>query len=205
LRRAAQVSYDLKFRGALILFSWPSLGRLLGYDADEDRAAISAARLAEFLQTLEGGPWKKVHLMAHSMGNRVLIAGLADNRRSHLPLREIVLVAADVEVEIFKQKFAKIVGESNRFTSYVSKADRALLVSSFFHQTNRVGFVQGEPFIMDGLETIDATYVDTSLLGHNYFDRSVLTDLGYLLREELAAERRGLQQTPGKSYWSFPR
>jgi esterase/lipase superfamily enzyme len=205
LRRAAQVSYDLDFRGVVILFSWPSLGRLIGYGADTDRAAASAAKLADFLQALEGGPWKQVHLMAHSMGNRVLIAALADNRRSELPLREIVLVAGDVEVEVFKQQFAKIAGEGNRYTSYVSKVDRALLISSILHQTNRVGFLKDEPFILDGLETIDATYVDTSLLGHNYFgnDRTVLTDLGYLFREGLPAGRRGLQ--PRNRYWIFPR
>jgi esterase/lipase superfamily enzyme len=139
------------------------------------------------------------------MGNRVLIAALADNRRSELPLREIVLVAGDVEVEVFKQQFAKIAGEGNRYTSYVSKVDRALLISSILHQTNRVGFLKDEPFILDGLETIDATYVDTSLLGHNYFgnDRTVLTDLGYLFREGLPAGRRGLQ--PRNRYWIFPR
>jgi esterase/lipase superfamily enzyme len=206
-RRAAQASYDLQFRGAVVLFSWPSLGHVRDYGADGDRAAASAAHLALFLQALEGGPWKKVHLVAHSMGNRVLIAGLADNRRLGLPLREIVLVAADLEGEIFKQKFAKIVYEGGRFTSYVSKVDRALLVSSRLHKTNRIGFLQEEPFIWDGLETIDATSVDTSLLGHNYYceDRSVLMDLGYLLREGLPAERRGLQQVQGKAYWRFPR
>lgn len=206
-RRAAQAAYDLKFRGAVVLFSWPSLGHLAAYNADEDRAAASAEPLAKFLQALEGGPWNKVHLLAHSMGNRVMILGLADNPRPMLPLGQMVLAAADIYVDLFEQKFPKLTGKGEWFTSYASKRDRALLISSFLHRAERVGLIRYEPYVTDGLETIDATAVDTDLLGHSYFgnERSVLTDLGYLLREGFPAQRRGLERVSDKKYWRFPR
>jgi hypothetical protein len=63
--------------------------------------------------------------------------------------------------------------------------------------------------VMKGMETIDASTVDTSLLslGHSYFGgkRTAITDLGYLIREGLPAARRGLEQPLGKDYWDFPR
>jgi esterase/lipase superfamily enzyme len=143
------------------------------------------------------------------MGNRVLVFGLADNPGPKIPLNQIVLVAADVDTEIFRQKFVKISGHENRMTSYASKRDRALLVSSFLHRLNRIGFIEHEPFVIEGLETVDASQVNTSLLGlgHSYFgdERTVLTDLGYLLRAGLPAEKRGLKRALHKEYWVFPR
>jgi esterase/lipase superfamily enzyme len=207
--RAAQISFDMKFQGAVVLFSWPSLGTTFGYFADGERAELSAERLVEFLRILEGGPWEQVHLVAHSMGNRVVVLGLADNPPPALPIGQIVFVAADVYVETFDQKFPKMSGIGKLKTSYTSKADRALLVSSWLHRAARIGITRGEPFARPGMETIDASTVDTSLLslGHSYFGdkRTVITDLGYLLREGLPAVRRGLEQPPGKDYWDFPR
>lgn len=206
-RRVAQLSYDLQFKGVVVLFSWPSVGRSFSYAADEDHAAASAKSLTEFLQALEGGPWRKVHLMAHSMGNRVMVLGLADYRRLTVALGQIILVAADMYVKVFEQKFPNIAGTCDLFTSYAAKADKALLLSSIFHQDRRIGYIKDEPFEMEGLETIDASAVDTSLLGHSYFsdERTVLTDLSVLLREGSPAQRRGLLQAPGKTYWSFAR
>ncbi|OQX05900.1 MAG: hypothetical protein BWK76_26850, partial [Desulfobulbaceae bacterium A2] len=93
-QRAAQLAYDLQFGGRLLLFSWPSLGSLPGYLADEERAAAAAAPLHELLQLLAEGPWGKVHLLAHSMGNRVLLSGLADQAWPNSKLSQIVFVAA---------------------------------------------------------------------------------------------------------------
>ena len=121
---------------------------------------------------------------------------------------QIVFVAADVYVEMFEQKFPKMSGIGKLKTSYASKADRALLLSSWLHRATRIGITRGEPFRRKGMETIDASMVDTSLLslGHSYFvdKRAVLTDLGFLLREGLPAARRGLNQPLGKDYWDFP-
>jgi esterase/lipase superfamily enzyme len=208
VRRAAQLAYDLTFNGIVVLFSWPSLGKLPGYLADAARAEASAQPLSELLELLSAGPWRKVHLLAHSMGNRVLVGGLSSADLSRLPIEQTVMVAADVEVTIFQQRFSRFPHNLHLPTSYASKADRALLLSRAFSQSARVGYIDKEPFVAAGLETIDASNVGTSLIGHSYYgdDRAVLTDLGYLLTEGLpAASRRGLKQPAGKQYWVFPR
>ena len=142
------------------------------------------------------------------MGNRVVVLGLADNPPPLLPIGQIVFVAADVYVETFEQKFPKMSGIGKLKTSYTSKTDLALLISSWLHSRfTRIGIVRGEPFARPGMETIDASAVDTSLfsLRHSYFgdERTVISDLGYLIREGLPAARRGLTQPAGKDYWDF--
>lgn len=206
-RRAAQFAYDTDFQGAVVLFSWPSLGAIFSYFADEERALLSAARLVEFLQILEGGPWEQTHLVAHSMGNRVVLFGLADNPPPPLPVGQIVFVAADIYVEIFEQKFPKMRGIGKLKTSYTSTADRALLLSWMLHRAPRIGIPHDEPFTWQGMETIDASAVDTSLLSlrHSYFadKQTVIADLTRLLRDGQSAAWRDLDRPFGKDYWQF--
>ncbi|MFH0996091.1 MAG: alpha/beta hydrolase [Pseudomonadota bacterium] len=204
-RRAAQFAFDMQFAGPVVLFSWPSQGSLLGYLADEERALLSGDRFASFLRSLEQGPWKRVHMLAHSMGNRVMLYGLAGGSWPNLKLGQIVFVAADVYVEIFRQFFPKIRKYGHLYTSYASKNDRALLMSSFLHKADRIGIIKGEPFVTEGMETIDATKADTSSLGHGYFadDNLVIKDISALIGSELTASRRGLCQPPAKIYWDL--
>jgi esterase/lipase superfamily enzyme len=205
-RRAAQIAYDMKFPGAVILFSWPSAGSAMAYAKDEERAFASADRFAAFLKSLEGGPWNRVHVMAHSMGNRVLLLGLADNQRPKLPLGQVVLTAADVYIPLFQEKFPKLQGAGRLpTTSYASNRDLALWLSSQLHRGSRVGLISGEPFVAPQLDTIDASAVDTGFLGHSYFSekRSLITDLRLLLYNSLTPKDRGL--TAAKNYWLFPK
>lgn len=213
-RRAAQVAHDISFGGAVLLFSWPSAGSLSAYPADEDSAIKSAEPLRNLLRDLEGGPWKRVHLLAHSMGNRVMVAGLTGGEKdSTLPIQNVVLVAADVDIDHFKQQFPALrrrvhSDQAGLVTSYASATDRALGISSWLHRNTRVGRLGDTPLVIDGLESVDATATDTSLLGlhHGYFagQRSVLTDIGLLVRERLPAARRGLTAVNGK-WWMFPK
>ncbi|HAY26283.1 MAG TPA: hypothetical protein DCY47_01935, partial [Candidatus Accumulibacter sp.] len=82
---------------------------------------------------------------------------------------------------------------------------------ALLHRAERVGAIDGTPFTTDGLETIDATAVDTSVLGlglgHSYFadQRSLLTDIGILVGAGLPASQRGLAQSDRPRYWYFPR
>ncbi len=204
--RAAQFAYDAKFQGIVVLFSWPSQGSVLGYSGDEDRALASGEKLASFLKALENGPWPKVHLLAHSMGNRVMLAALADNPRPKLPLGQLVFAAADVYVPVFNEKFPKLQNAGRlASTSYASKKDRALLLSSLLHSGSRVGIVEDVPYVTDGMESIDASTVDKGLLGHGYWSdqRTLITDLRSLLQLGLSPKDRGLDQI-GK-YWAFPK
>jgi esterase/lipase superfamily enzyme len=203
--RAAQFAVDSGFGGIVVLFSWPSQGSLRGYWGDEERALSSGDVLAQFLCGLEKGPWPRVHLLAHSMGNRVLLLGLADNPRPQLPLGQLVFVAADVFVPMFDEKFGKLQNSGILpATSYASKADRALKISSKLHLGPRVGLVDQWPHTADHLQAIDATNVDAGFLGHGYWSAvpALLTDLEGLLVDGKSPQDRKLKSMG--SYWTFP-
>ena len=61
----------------------------------------------------------------------------------------------------------------------------------------------------EGIETIDATGVDTSLLGHSYFaaTKTVLSDMFYIINQgQRADERFGLEAVmtgDERRYWRF--
>lgn len=220
LLRAAQVALDIGHTGPVLLFSWPSAGALRKYAADEERAASAAKPFAELLGLLEGGPWKRVHLLAHSMGNRVLVGALAARAArvgpaaGALPLANVILAAADVYVGSFDDDYALCApGRADArapvplWTSYASRHDRALWLSKWLHDGARVGSFDGDaPYTADGLQTIDASSTDASLIGlnHSYFGGrpSVLTDIAYLMQHGLPAGQRPPLE-PVQRWWRF--
>ncbi len=173
--RTAQISYDLKYDGAAILYSWPSQGTLWGYSRDEANVAWSISHLDQFLRDIKDRTGiKEFHLVAHSMGNRALLGAL-----ERISLREptkqpmfnqIVLAAPDVDAGEFKTTYAKAVDEcSQQATLYCSATDRALLASLKVHGYARLGLTSGEPRVFPGVETVEVSPIDTSLLGHSYY------------------------------------
>jgi esterase/lipase superfamily enzyme len=214
-RRTAQMAYDLSFDGAPIFYSWPSQGALVSYPADETNVQWSVPHLQAFLSevALRSGA-KTIHLIAHSMGNRALTESLlrltADNRsKGKSMFREIVLTAPDIDAEIFKSDiFPRLGFKGAHVTLYASSRDEALRVSKNFHEYPRAGDSGEGLVVLKGLDTVDATTVDTSLIGHSYYaeNRSVISDLFYLLRDGTPPNQRfGLQavSTPQGTYWRF--
>jgi hypothetical protein len=62
--------------------------------------------------------------------------------------------------------------------------------------------------IVDGYDAIDATNVDTGLLGHSYFaeSKSILADIYWLIRGKSGPDTRfGLQHESyiNQTYWAF--
>lgn len=76
--RAAQVSEDMPFHGAVVAFSWQSTGKARAYLNDEKLAERHFWSLAELLVGLRNNLDSdvRIHLLAHSMGNRVALRAL---------------------------------------------------------------------------------------------------------------------------------
>lgn len=172
LRRTAQVAYDLNFDGAAFLFSWPSQGSLWSYTSDRESAEIAVNHLKDFLEgVIVETKATKVHLIAHSMGNVVLLGALekislSRDPNSHLRLSEIVLHSPDVDEDRFDQLMRALKTLGANFTLYSSTSDRALGVSGWLWGiVGRVGAVSA---VAPGVETIDVTEAGSSLLGLNH-------------------------------------
>ncbi len=79
LFKAAQIAYDANFAGSVLVFAWPSAGNLLKYDKDRESADFAAPHLVQTLRLLSEEIGKKnVYVVAHSMGNQILVNALKD-------------------------------------------------------------------------------------------------------------------------------
>jgi len=188
--RTAQLAVDLKFRGAPISFSWPSYADPVKYTFDEQNAEVSIPALREFLEDLVARSGaKRIHIVAHSMGNRVLAGALRsmspESRVKNKALfREIVLAAPDIDSRVFQtQVLPHIQDNTEHCTLYASSRDRALMMSRYFHNYQRLGETEPQLIVASGMDTIDASMVDTSLLGHSYIGdvQSIVSDLHELV------------------------
>ena len=211
-RRTAQLAHDLPFSGAPILYSWPSRARALSYKRDENSVEWSTPHLRLFLFDLAARTGAQViHLIAHSMGNRAVTRAL-ESIAAQTPIaarfHQVVLTAPDIDARVFRQLVPRMAPAAERITLYASSQDKALLASRRFNGEARAGDAGRGLVVMPGLETIDATSVDTSLLGHSYFgeNRTVLADLFQVLRGDSTADRAS-DLRPARSamgdYWEF--
>jgi esterase/lipase superfamily enzyme len=216
-RRTAQIAYDLDCHIAPIFYSWPSQGSFWRYPVDEENVNWTQAHLEAFLQdVLKRTSTDRLYLIAHSMGNRALTRALVNLHSSLSPedrqrVREVILTAPDIDAEIFLRDIApKIVTPQPSVTLYASATDKALVASKAFHGYPRAGDTRETPLVIPGIETIDATDVNTGFLklNHSYYgdSRSVMGDIYYLIREGTRAARRfSLAETscPAGTYWKF--
>ncbi len=202
-RRTAQIAHDLNFQGAPIMYSWPSKGRPTEYLADRTTAEWCESHVAQFIEAVahESGA-KRIHLIAHSMGNRLLTRAVRQMVNSPFSgtvpkFNQIILTAPDIDAAVFREQIApKIIQATNRVTIYASSHDKALLASRIANGAPRLG--QGGKHLQqfpnyNNIEVIDASDVDTSLfrMGHSYFSdkATVLTDISKVMHGYSTGQR----------------
>jgi esterase/lipase superfamily enzyme len=214
-RRTAQMAYDLKFDGEPVFYSWPSKAETSAYTNDEATIQWSKLNMERFLADyLERSGAEQVYLIAHSMGNRGLTRALIDllEERPELSdrIQEIILAAPDIDADVFKEEIApKMVAHSKApITLYVSAQDAALVASNMVHGYRRAGDSKGGVLVVDGIETVDATGLDESFLGHSYFSETkpILDDIHEMIRTSKRAflRRQLVKQQQGEQvYWKI--
>jgi esterase/lipase superfamily enzyme len=216
-KRTAQIAYDLNFEGAPIFFSWPSQGSALDYTVDKENSEWAASGIRDFLKKLaKSQGLEQIHLIAHSMGNRALtyalrgmMAGPPEERLSR-KFNEVVLTAPDIDADIFKTQIAPaVVRVASRVTLYASSHDQALALSKKINGHARAGDSGDGLVVVKGIDTIDVSAVDTSLVGHSYYGSSdtVLTDIWDLIKcakgPDLREYLRPRDYQGGLKYWVF--
>jgi esterase/lipase superfamily enzyme len=208
-RRTAQMAYDLDFDGTPMLYSWPSQGSATAYAVDEAAVGISGRRLADFLEAVVQSGAQRIHLIAHSMGNRALIEALqtylakrAPENRQHI-FGQIVFTAPDVDRDYFTDVIQSLAGAAERVTLYASDNDYALRTSQFVHGAPRAGTAGDVIVTLAGLDSIDMSSVPADALGHSYFaaNSGAIYDIFRLLwRGDPPQQRCGMSnRKPGGS------
>jgi esterase/lipase superfamily enzyme len=220
VRRTAQIAYDLAFDGTPILFSWPSQGSMLppNYGKDERNAALSSESLRQLLLLIGTNiPGVTIHIITHSMGGRVVASALeqlaADARVSgRKAVGQVAFLAPDIDAEHFRRVAAKLTGAAAHVTLYASNKDDALILSAQNAGYRRAGQAGRDLVVVPGMDTIDATEVETGVLGlrHLYYadNSTILSDLFQLLRGRSPGDRNARLEavgTPPNIYWRFRR
>lgn len=197
-QRAAQLGFDLKVPGITVLYSWPSRGSLSAYVTDLSSIEASEAQIAEFLIAVSAlADRGKVHIIAHSMGNRGLLRALhrattQASLRAGTRFGQIFLSAPDISVAAFRQLASVYPQVAERTTLYVADQDKALAALEWL--TEGGGRVGGAPpvLVLPGIDTVRVHDNSLFRLGHNYFaeEPAVLRDIRALLYWREAPEGR---------------
>jgi len=152
-----------------------------------------------------------IHIIAHSMGSRTLSYALQTlvNKGIAPALANVIFAAPDIDSERFAQFAKAIHGIPQRVTLYASSKDRALELSSLLHGL-RAGLAGSKIVRVDGIDTIDASRVNSDFLGHGKFasTQSLLTDIYDLIFRGSPPKDRNLLEPVNHGngiYWAFKR
>jgi esterase/lipase superfamily enzyme len=130
-----------------VLFSWPSRGQALlsAYTYDMQSANYSRDALESLLDSLAHNPdVKEVTLLAHSMGNWIALEALRA-KSIHAgkigdKITSVLLVAPDVDVDVFRMQIQRMGTSRPRFALFLSQDDGALKISqSIWGGVSRIG------------------------------------------------------------------
>ena len=213
--RAAQLGCDLAVPGTTAFFSWPSRGNVVAYPADEASIEASERAITDFLVEFAAKCGAaKIHVIAHSMGNRGLLRALqriAANAetRGQVKFGQIFLAAPDVDRDLFLDLARLYPEHSERTTLYASDGDLPVHLSSKLHDAPRAGYFT--PYtVTPGVDTIAVPDFDLDLLGHSYFAQAeaLLHDMFDLMRHgEAPAKRQRITPAThgGQSFWKLRR
>jgi esterase/lipase superfamily enzyme len=222
LYRTAQIAYDIKFDGVPLLYSWPSMGSLSLHDYSHDRESSGQAEpyIREFLELVARDTGaKSVSIIAHSMGNQLLLPALRDLKRNapaDVAISQVILAAPDVDRDAFENIARELTGVSRGVTMLAASNDLALDISRrFWGGVPRAGDVPpGGPIVTEGIDTIDITAVSTKVFALNhsgYADTSaLLSDIQLLIQTgERPPDKRvpilERVKTAKGDYWRYPR
>lgn len=221
LYRTAQVTYDLNFDGAAFLYSWPSGSGIGKYLYDRDSAQGAEPYLTEFLEfVLKETGADKVSLIAHSMGNQLLLPVLRHlkdrNPALAAKINQVILAAPDIDRDAFTYLAGEIRAVGRGRTMYASSNDVALQAAKRVSgQKPRAGDIPSDlgPAIVAGVDTIDVSSLGTDYLATNhstYAERTaLLRDIELVLKtgEQPPEKRFPLYQritTDKGDFWRFP-
>jgi esterase/lipase superfamily enzyme len=143
----AQILHDSQAPAAPVLFTWPSRGRILAYGYDRESTNYSRDALESVLDALVAHrDVREIAILSHSMGNWLTMETLRQMaiRRGRAPpkIRDVMLAAPDLDMDVFRRQITAIGAERPRFTLFVSRDDRALALSQVVWQsTARLGSI----------------------------------------------------------------
>ena len=213
IARGIFLSQATNYPGIILVWSWPSDGWAPSYGFDVEAASWSANHLAPLISALvKAVPDVKFDVLAHSLGNRLLLYILEFGHVPASHFDSIAFAAPDVASDIFVQSVANIGLAAPLQTLYASNSDAALFASSIINspyegRIRRAGYGGSDILIMKGIESVDATNARTGIINHSYIfdDPKVTSDLTQIVDDQKHAKDRGLEirHRGTEQYWEI--
>ena len=167
LYRFAQITHDGNYGGVPVLFTWASAGFLTDYVYDLNSALSARSALEQTIRDLANSKAEKIFILAHSMGNWLLMETArqmtpSERQRLERKIDQVVLAAPDIDIDVFKEQLRAMKRTANSgkpFIIIVSEDDRALRISEVIAGGKaRVGAYQNETELAElGAIVIDLT------------------------------------------------
>jgi len=216
--RLAQIVFDTQYNGQPLLFRWASANTALGYKRDRDSVAIARKPFIEFLKLLQTEmDFGEIHVLAHSMGNWLVMDALANFSKPLLqrPISELIMAHPDVDQDLYKVLVRDIAEFTKGMTLYASSRDFPLWFSGLSGGNFAAGASNSQgPVTSEGVDSIDISVLsgDESLMKHGTFaeHRSMVDDIGRLLMQRARPpNHRSPQVRPvpegatNPIYWKF--
>jgi len=219
MQRATQVSFDLQFGGVLIPFTWPSQGTVSGYLTDGDMALKSVDALVSFLDDAQMTmPDVKLHFLAHSMGNQLMLRTLCKiaKRKEDGPhnFGQVIAAHADVSEADFEKLTMCFKERVEGITLYVNEKDTALRLRCGGFQCRAGNKARG----YSAADVIDTTAMSRGFwrtlakgFDHDVFVRNPLLfgDITRLLMvgqrpvDQRTQEFRPKKDDKARTYWTY--
>ena len=202
---------SLGLEGRFALFSWPSDGAITNNTHDEADMYWSVYSLLVVLDDMiKRFGTGNTNIVAHSLGSSGVMLALVLMSQSHKEdeplLNQVVLIAPDIDVDIFKQYLPLIRPLTRNITVYVSSKDSPLALSRQVHGHPRLGEAGEHLQGLKGIEIIDLSDIPIRApSGHVYHLNQdiVVEDLIQIINEnKTAAQRRNLKQR-GDNQWQL--
>jgi len=176
LMRMAQFVEDSGFQGVPVLFSWASRDKALDYVYDMNSALLARDDLIRLDYLVSQTRATGYDVLAHSMGNLLLIESI---RQMHSEgqfnrvgkLGAVVMAAPDIDVDLFANTLSHLPKSDRRFYVLISREDKALRYARLLAGgVDRVGDADAEMLSGLGVVAIDLTQVhDPANLHHDKF------------------------------------
>ncbi len=164
--RAAQLAHDIRMPGALMIYSWPSLGNPLGYAYDGDSALFARDGLEQLLREIRAAGISRIVIVAHSMGSFLTMETLRQMEIeepgwSARNLSGLILISPDLDIDIFRSQMNQFRTPPDPFVVFVSGKDKALNLSGRLRgkqRAPRLGNISSIDEVADlPIEIVDTT------------------------------------------------
>ncbi|GHB18965.1 hypothetical protein GCM10007094_03470 [Pseudovibrio japonicus] len=192
--RLAQIAADSKARRLPVLFTWASSGKLTNYIYDTNSVTIARDGLERVLIDLANSDAKRVTILAHSLGNLLLLEtlrqmelkgnGLLKNKKI-----TILMASPDIDIDVFKTMITSLGYRAHPVFVLVSRDDRALRFSRrIAGGKDRVGGIENDEELTNlGVVVIDLSNVE----GQDGSNHDKYTQLAQFGPQLIAALQRG--------------